>query len=199
MNKHVYESTPWGTGFSYQHHWPNPRAAVGHGHIRNPTEYIKMLTNPEEIRKALNSGFSVTIGNPWTIPAKEQPTMEKPKPCPFCMSADTLTTCIASEDNDERNYFVECKNCAADGPLTESRHEAIQEWNKALRPTIPCPDPLPCPHCKHDGVVVNTVMVPNASTYFFAECAACQMRGPVAYKDKSKAADAWNKLARHWE
>lgn len=189
-----YDYTPWGT-----HYWRNPCAAVGHGHIRNPTEYVKMITSQEELANVLSAGMGgLTIGNPWTM-KEPKPMSQKPQPCPFCFSDKTRSTSIGSEDNDERDWFVECTNCLANGPMADSRHEAVQEWNKALRPTIPCPEPLTCPHCKSNEIAINTVMVPNASSYFFAECTACRMRGPVSYEGKHEAADAWNSLARHWE
>lgn len=47
------------------------------------------------------------------------------KPCPFCGREE-----ITVRRRDWDFFSATCLNCAATGPYSETREEAIQAWNK---------------------------------------------------------------------
>lgn len=54
--------------------------------------------------------------------------MTELKPCPFCGSKDLqMHTC---------SFYVQCKQCCADGPWNDDGEEAaIEDWNARYNPT----------------------------------------------------------------
>lgn len=50
------------------------------------------------------------------------------KKCPFCYSGKNNITEIIS-----LLWVVNCDSCGCVGPFKESKHEAVECWNKALR------------------------------------------------------------------
>ena len=50
------------------------------------------------------------------------------KPCPFCGIDDIHPSSRTKSFN--QGFIVICGNCKAEGPLTETRQEALEKWNK---------------------------------------------------------------------
>jgi len=62
--------------------------------------------------------------------------MGKPLACPFC-NGENLDLETSESLVDE--YFVSCATCNATGPVTDSEHDAIVEWNERFH-RAPMPD-----------------------------------------------------------
>ena len=50
----------------------------------------------------------------------------KLKPCPFCGYKSSLYV----EKQSEEQWFVFCCNCCAGGPYSQTKEQAIADWNR---------------------------------------------------------------------
>ena len=75
----------------------------------------------------LLSCFDENKEKPGREPSKERKM--KIKPCPFCKGDDVRA---ASNTVNDRPAWVECSFCFAEGPVVDSKQEAIKAWN--MRP-----------------------------------------------------------------
>ena len=49
------------------------------------------------------------------------------KECPFSGCA---TVCIVATDEEPENYYAQCDECDATGPLCANRNDAYKMWNR---------------------------------------------------------------------
>lgn len=64
--------------------------------------------------------------------------MTAPKPCPFCGSVETDTTCVTVSEVWALGAIVCAREeCAAHGSWCDSEVDAITAWNRAPRPPSP--------------------------------------------------------------
>ncbi len=72
---------------------------------------------------------------------KEEPKEEPPKkwsiyPCPFCggnVLTFTRQSIAVGGRHDGQHWVVFCEKCGAKGPLSPTRDEAAEEWNKPAK------------------------------------------------------------------
>jgi Lar family restriction alleviation protein len=50
--------------------------------------------------------------------------------CPFCKNDNPR---VVLDYIDEVHYSVECRVCLALGPVSDSKAEAVEEWNRAWK------------------------------------------------------------------
>ena len=54
-----------------------------------------------------------------------------PARCYFCGAQTEINVrCTTGEDS---SYFVFCPKCCARGPMSKSKKEAVEKWNKAIK------------------------------------------------------------------
>jgi len=49
--------------------------------------------------------------------------------CPYC-EGSTYLALEYNSANDITNYYVECKECKARGPINQDKDKAIKSWNE---------------------------------------------------------------------
>lgn len=93
---------------------------------------------PDPPRSMTKNVYAPTVVNVNNGPRKEKPKEEPPKkwsiyPCPFC-GGNVLTfsrqSIAVGGRHDGQHWVVFCEKCGAKGPLSPTKDEAAEGWNK---------------------------------------------------------------------
>ena len=96
---------------------------------------------PDPPRTSTKNVYAPTVINVDNGPKKEKPKEEPPKkwsiyPCPFCggnVLTFTRQSIAVGGRHDGQHWVVFCEKCGAKGPLSPTRDEAADGWNKPAK------------------------------------------------------------------
>jgi Lar family restriction alleviation protein len=81
----------------------------------------------DEAYQRLHAGYIAS--KRLTVSGTDAPT-DHINPCPFCKGVGRVESVpVPTSEFNERNYFVRCGSCAAEGPWQYSETGAIRFWN----------------------------------------------------------------------